>query len=117
MPGVALSSIQSRRIRPRHSTIMAISGKMEGANQVEIGRKDQNMSLITLNPTNDGQDEASERRVRSLSSERFWREFESITDESDAKIDWEESERVLDSFRPDRKPFSERNDDRCERHP
>ncbi len=75
------------------------------------------MSLIQLNPTNDGQDEASERRVRSLASERFWREFASITDESDAKIDWEESERVLDSFRPDRKLFSESHDDRSDHHP
>jgi hypothetical protein len=104
-------------MRPILSTFKAISGKMEGANEVEIERKDQKMSLIQLNPTNDGQDESSERRVRSLSSERFWREFASITDESDAKIDWEESERVLDSFRPDRKLFSERNDDRSDRHP
>lgn len=90
---------------------------MEDGNEIVMERKDQNMSLIKLNPTNDGKDEANERRVRSLSSERFWEEFASITDESDAKIDWEESERVLDSFRPDRKLFSEMNDDGSDRHP
>jgi hypothetical protein len=36
-------------------------------------------------------------------------EIESIGDESDDLVDWEEAERDLDSFRPERKLFTVRN--------
>ena len=69
------------------------------------------MSTIQSNLTIEEVQAERARYLKGLSAERFWKEFAAITDESDAMVDWEEAERDLDSFRPDRKLFAEAKGD------